>query len=711
MTFNANASRLLLGIFLMACPFSSSLAASFPVANDIAATLKARNAGVIGTPFDITCTALQSFHEETGPVIVSDATGSTPIRNGSPTPTQNILDGDRLQISGRIIHTRERGGTDYACATNITVLTHGNPPAPRSVTASEINAGTIKPYEIVTTSATIIDADVDDVHAKWATFMMRADGVQFYVVYNRPQDEPLDLVSLVGKRVSVVGLYHNVMRSVRSTIDRAISINTRKAFKLHEQAAVNPFDAAELRKDDIPSGRRTAATEKRRTSGRVLAVWDRRNVLLRPPSIGIVRCELSMPDPPECGAYVQIAGYPTTDMLTPVLIHALWRPITLSLPAETKPVDASGNVLQSQDFGGRQFDLHYYGRLVRMTGTICSMSTDFRSDILFLRSDDQIVKVDVSSCPNALAGLEIGSTVAVTGVCVFDTENMSHSDVFPRVSGYRIVPRRASDILLVSRPPWWTPARLGVVIAALVVAMLGFIVWVRTLNRRVERRSRELFHEQVAHCGTALRIDERTRLAVELHDALSQTLTGIALLFDSAADEAATPSLRRFFAVARQMLASCRKELKGCLWDLRTRTFEEKDMTEALRRTLQPYADEACLQIRFNVPREILSETLAHDILRIVRELVVNALRHGRAGKIKVAGSVEGRTLRFSVRDNGRGFRPDSVPGIADGHFGLQGIRERMKVLGGTVEVTSGRDVGTKVRIDMPLPTEKGEKV
>lgn len=126
-------------------------------------------------------------------------------------------------------------------------------------------------------------------------------------------------------------------------------------------------------------------------------------------------------------------------------------------------------------------------------------------------------------------------------------------------------------------------------------------------------------------------------------------------------------------------------------------------MTEALRRTLQPYADEVNLKIRFNVPRNILSETLAHDILRIVRELVVNALRHGHAKSISVAGTQDGDTIRFAVEDNGSGFNPEKAPGPRDGHFGLQGIRERLKPHQGTLDLTAAHPHGMRVQITLNM--------
>ena len=88
-------------------------------------------------------------------------------------------------------------------------------------------------------------------------------------------------------------------------------------------------------------------------------------------------------------------------------------------------------------------------------------------------------------------------------------------------------------------------------------------------------------------------------------------------------------------------------------------------------------------------------------ILRIIRELAVNAVRHGRATSIKVAGSVENGKLMFSVSDNGCGFDPASAPGVEAGHFGLQGIRERVAEFDGEMSVESEPGHGSKVTVSI----------
>jgi len=105
------------------------------------------------------------------------------------------------------------------------------------------------------------------------------------------------------------------------------------------------------------------------------------------------------------------------------------------------------------------------------------------------------------------------------------------------------------------------------------------------------------------------------------------------------------------------------------------------------------------VKVRFNVPREKLSDNTAHALLRTIRELVVNALRHGNAQTVKVAGSIDGETILCSVTDDGCGFDPDESPGILQGHFGLQGVRERIAQLGGTFTIESAPGKGTKATI------------
>ena len=219
----------------------------------------------------------------------------------------------------------------------------------------------------------------------------------------------------------------------------------------------------------------------------------------------------------------------------------------------------------------------------------------------------------------------------------------------------------------------------------------------------VERRSRALFREQTAKLAESLRVDERTRLAAELHDSVAQDLTGISMQIETAEDLAADApeKLRRILGSASRSLLNCRAELRNCLWDLRSHALDEQNMGDAIARTLKPHLEGAELALRFNVPRAIVSDATAHATLQIVRELATNAIRHGHANYLRICGIIDKKRLLFSVADNGCGFDPETVPGVSQGHFGLSGIRERIRKLGGTIDIQSSPGNGTKATVTL----------
>jgi len=262
------------------------------------------------------------------------------------------------------------------------------------------------------------------------------------------------------------------------------------------------------------------------------------------------------------------------------------------------------------------------------------------------------------------------------------------------------------------RAPWWTSGRLMAVIAVMLAVIAGGLVWNRALRNLADRRGRELYREQVAHAVAEFKTDERTRLAVELHDSLSQALSGVAchLAVGAGTFEADPAAAVRCLETARKMLDSCRTELRQCLFDLRSDTLEERDFAVAIRKTLEQLDDYAELAIRCDVPRQILRDTTAHAILSILRELTGNAIRHGGATRIEVEGSVEPDRIVFTVRDNGSGFDPAACVGPAQGHFGLEGVRNRLAKLNGVFTIESAPGAGTTAVVTIPLPAARAQE-
>ena len=351
------------------------------------------------------------------------------------------------------------------------------------------------------------------------------------------------------------------------------------------------------------------------------------------------------------------------------------------------------------EIASRENDL----RLVRAVGEVVDAFRDQENKTWFyvyIRSNGALFIATYLSDgrdPVVLSNL-LGARVQVEGCC---------APLRPGQCGARrMVLVGPEKIRILEPPPFWTPAKFLGIIGVLAIALLGCFFWNRSINRRAEKRGTELAAERIAHAMSEMKVYERTHLAVELHDSLSQTLSGIALQINAVKKCGHTDPARadRHLEIASRTLKSCRDELRNCLWDLRNDTLDDGDMNAAIRRTLEPHVGDAELAVRFNIPRERFTDSACHAILKIVRELAVNAVRHGHAGKVLVAGTIEDSWLKFSVRDNGGGFDPATAPGIADGHFGLQGVRERVEAFEGEMSVESASGNGTRVEISIRLP-------
>ena len=137
---------------------------------------------------------------------------------------------------------------------------------------------------------------------------------------------------------------------------------------------------------------------------------------------------------------------------------------------------------------------------------------------------------------------------------------------------------------------------------------------------------------------------------------------------------------------------------------MRNRTFRETSMTETIGKMLAPLGDSSRIAVRLNVPRRPMTDSVSHAVLRIVQELATNAVRHGQAAHVRVAGEAMDGSIRFSVTDDGRGFDPATCPSAEQGLFGLLGIRERTASLGGSFRIDSCPGNGTKAVITIPNP-------
>jgi signal transduction histidine kinase len=196
-------------------------------------------------------------------------------------------------------------------------------------------------------------------------------------------------------------------------------------------------------------------------------------------------------------------------------------------------------------------------------------------------------------------------------------------------------------------------------------------------------------------------VAERSRLALDLHDAVSQKLFGLVLSAEAAGTllerdpTAARDQVAKLEALAQEAL----DELRSLVFELRPPDLEKDGLGEALRkhvglmRRLQPLEIELVLD-----GEPPVDETRDRELFRIAQEAVQNAIKHAEASRVAVRLSAENGGFLLEVEDDGAGFDPDA-PGARSRRLGLTSMEERARRIGGTLEIRSAPGAGTIVRL------------
>jgi len=695
---------------------AASAAAREPLrhVNDILAAQDTKSTGI---PFDVTAMVTLAGKPGVLGFIAEDDTGASyfgtnpAIAFDCPTNA-----GDIVRLQGLTIHTS--GGTVAADCHKIERIAHRGKPEAHFVSAKALQINSKLRNRLARATGVIYDIMRDDIDPRWIFVLLCCnDGIVYWTAYD--EDTPVEKLDwMIGLHATADGIVtrHNM---TRTTIGNILLSHDITALKTLEPAFSDPYDVPAATKAASPLYAKPASVARKRTSGHVIAVWNGGdNILIKSQDGDLHRVDLRHGPPPRYGDSVKVVGYTETDLYRINFTHASWSKDNGAPMQMPTAEDVSADEIFTDSWlqparGRHQKNMQMLGRAVRIRGLVRGISSAGR-DIgrLYLESGSFILMVDASGCPEALDELDVGCIVEVSGTYIATADSLSGTRIFPMVKDVLIAVRRPQDVKVLSRPSWWTPGRMFVLAGALLAVLLGIFAWNMALRRKAERRGRELADEQLAHVASELKVVERTRLAVELHDSLSQTLTGISLGIDSALDIAgdASEELKRQLNYTSKTVEACRTELRNCLWDLRSQALEESDMNAAIQLALSQIVSKTALNVRFAVPRTRLSDKTTHTILRIIRELATNAVRHGHASSIKIAGCIDGGKLRFSVADNGTGFDPDHAAGVAEGHFGLEGIRERVDRLDGEVDISSSPGRGTKVTVAFDIPPAKMEE-
>jgi len=245
-------------------------------------------------------------------------------------------------------------------------------------------------------------------------------------------------------------------------------------------------------------------------------------------------------------------------------------------------------------------------------------------------------------------------------------------------------------------PPWWDTWWFKVAVGALLV-LLGWAAY-RYRMREVARQFNIRLEE---------RVRERTRIARELHDSLLQGFQGLMFRLQAVRDllpgraEEAGSELEKALDRGDEAIADAREAVQ----DLRSTSLVESDLEHALKALREELGSAAHLAFRVIVEgkQRELAPLLRDDIYGVAREAVRNAARHANARNIEAEIEYGQSDFSLRIRDDGDGIDRDVLArGRREGHWGLQGMRERAEQMGGRLNVWSERKAGTEVELVIP---------
>ncbi len=385
------------------------------------------------------------------------------------------------------------------------------------------------------------------------------------------------------------------------------------------------------------------------------------------------------------GDVVDVVGFPAVGDSAPVLEDAVFHRLYGGSVADPLKLDLS--------IPWEQYD----GSLVTTDATLLQLETRPDGQHLLLQQDDQIFEATLD------AGYlldrrsrRVNSKLRVTGICL-----VRNGGLWSIPQSIRILLGSVKDVTVLQAPPWWnlqgTFWLLEVLSGILLVVLAGLFLRGRRLREQIIVLRQKLQHGAV--------LEERNRIARELHDTLEQELAGITMQLDLAVDcfRQAPEVAFRALNAARNMSRHSMVEARRSVWDLRCDLLEQGDLPSALgqivRTLLAANANGIKIDVAISGAPVRLAGRVEINLLRIAQEAVANAIKHGPATEVQIGLQYSPNKVTLTVHDNGSGFSSDHASSA--GHFGMLDMRERAESLGSQLQIDSAPDRGTLVAVEI----------
>jgi signal transduction histidine kinase len=319
-----------------------------------------------------------------------------------------------------------------------------------------------------------------------------------------------------------------------------------------------------------------------------------------------------------------------------------------------------------------------------------------------LQHGDNFFDADVAAGAAAerMLSIPLNSEVQLTGICL-----VRSGGLWQVPQSFRMLLRAPQDVVVLRTPSWWNLRHTVWLLEITAGILIAVMIWVVVLGRRLQDQMAVI--RQKLRSGAVL--EERNRIARELHDTLEQELAGITMQLDLAVDcfQQAPGVAQHALETARNMSRHSMVEARRSVWDLRCQLLEDGDLVSALAQIVEPLVPREHTKVDFKVQGSPvrLPGPVEMNLLRIGQEAVANAVKHGRARQVAIELRYQPGSVCLAVRDDGQGFAPNQAS--PTGHFGLLDMRERAQSMGSHLRVESEPGRGTRIAVEVPVQPQE----
>ncbi len=523
---------------------------------------------------------------------------------------------------------------------------------------------------------------------------------------------------LMFSRIRFNAVWGTQFNSSRQIVGRILYVNSVDDLELNPDVRVD----STLKKigELMREGDRSRVSAK--TSGVVTHISGS-HIFVRDDS-GSLKVRLRGDSTVQVGDYVQLDGYVLLDPISP---QFLARDVSVFSSGEPpEPVLLNINDALISDWLNKSYS-KLNQELVQIDAVLVDRTKSFANtkfgpdQILLCRVGEHLFDARIPSDVVLPKNVVPGAKLRITGICDLIKDD---SIAWRLMIRWFRIQAREGGVEVIENAPWWTAKRLFWLLGA-TLSLAGLsLIWVLSLRRTVTKQT-EVISEKVERESIH---NERQRIARELHDTLLQGLVGMAIqirgcfrgldlgreklteticdpktqkndLFEAVNEE--VDHAKKALTVVQEMLDRCSEESRSSVLYLRSGMARRVRLAETLDEVLEPFSKQPGISLSINVSgkERTLQQEVERNLMLAVKEIVTNAIKHASANTILVDLDYSGEGLVIDVSDDGCGF--DATDSAPVGHFGLQGIRERIKALGGVVEIESSIGHGTAVVIKL----------